>query len=66
MEEGKDRKDGRFTTINITEEGWAMAGIVMTAVTLFGMLGLFIASVRMESDQTEAAGTAEREIKKAA
>lgn len=41
-------------------------GILITGVTLIGMLGLFVAAVRMEPDKTEAAGTAEREMKKAA
>lgn len=41
-------------------------GIMMTAVTLFGMLGLFVASLRMESAPTEAVGTVEREFTKAA
>jgi hypothetical protein len=41
-------------------------GIMMTAVTVLGMLGLLIASLRMESETTEAVGTVEREFTKAA
>jgi hypothetical protein len=41
-------------------------GILIAAVTLFGMLALFVASVKMESETTEADGTSKREMKKAA
>ncbi|WP_447975493.1 hypothetical protein [Nitrospira sp. Kam-Ns4a] len=43
-------------------------GILMAAVALFGMLGLAVASARMERETTEVpeARTEERAVKKAA
>jgi hypothetical protein len=55
---GRSREIGEITN-NSSQEGAAMAwGILMAAMTVFGMLGLLIAAVRMEDqppcDRTEA------------